>query len=140
MFDFFIEGEPHNRVHQVCGELGLQPALLKALMDLGATPSEHVLRMADLATRWGCDASYITSVADGLEARGLAERRAHPTDRRVRIITLTDAGRALRARARALMLEPPSGFGALTTAEQRQLRDLMRKVAAADPALAGSAV
>jgi len=133
MFDFFLEGEPHDRIHRVCAELSLPPALLKALMDLGADPRGQLLRMTDLAAQWGCDASYITSLADGLQARGLAERQAHPTDRRVKTIALTDAGVALRARARALMLEPPEAFGALTAAERRQLRDLLRKLLDADP-------
>jgi hypothetical protein len=35
-----------------------------------------------------------------------------------------------------LLAEPPSAFEALTAAEQRQLRDLLGKVAAADPQLA----
>jgi hypothetical protein len=33
-----------------------------------------------------------------------------------------------RRRAAELMYEPPASFGALTAAEQRQLRDLLKKV------------
>jgi DNA-binding MarR family transcriptional regulator len=93
--------------------------------------------MRDLADHMGVDASYVTGLADALEERGLVERRPHPTDRRVKMIVLTDEGVAARKRASQLMYEPPASFGALTAGEQRQLRDLLRKVADADPALAG---
>jgi DNA-binding MarR family transcriptional regulator len=131
----FMEGEAHDRVHRICAELGLSPPLLKAFVHLGDFAEGEALRMTDLAAHWGCDASYVTSLADGLEDRGLAERRPYPADRRVRTIVLTPEGRALRERALALLAEPPSAFEALTAAEQRQLRDLLRKLAAADPEL-----
>jgi DNA-binding MarR family transcriptional regulator len=135
MYALFAEGEAHDRVHRICAELGLSPPLLKAFVHLGTLDSDVGLRMSDLAESWGCDASYVTTLADGLQERGLAERRPHPTDRRVKTIVLTPAGRATRERALALMSEPPSAFGSLTAAEQRQLRDLLRKLVAADPEL-----
>jgi DNA-binding MarR family transcriptional regulator len=92
--------------------------------------------MGDLAEHWGCDASYVTSVVDGLQERGLAVRQPDPTDRRVRTIVLTAEGRARRERALALLSQPPSAFVALTPSEQRQLRDLLEKLTAADPELA----
>ena len=91
--------------------------------------------MGDLAEHWGCDASWVTNLADGLQERGLAERRPHPTDRRVKTIVLTEEGRARRERALELLAEPPSAFAALSAAEQRQLRDLLKKLTAADPEL-----
>ena len=136
MYALFVEGEAHDRVHRICAELGLSPPLLKAFVQIGAFADGDALRMSDLAEHWGCDASYVTSLADGLEDRGLAERRLSPADRRVSTIVLTPEGRAQRARALELLAEPPSAFEALTAAEQRQLRDLLGKVAAADPQLA----
>jgi DNA-binding MarR family transcriptional regulator len=136
MYSLFVDGEAHDRVHRICAELGLSPPLLKAFVHLGTLADDDgALRMSDLAEAWGCDASYVTTLADGLQERGLAERRPHPTDRRVKTIVLTRAGRAKRERALALLSEPPSAFGALTGAEQRQLRDLLRKLVAADPEL-----
>ncbi|MGB6458123.1 MAG: MarR family transcriptional regulator, partial [Streptosporangiaceae bacterium] len=35
----------------------------------------------------------ITDMIDGLQARGLVARRAHPADRRVTLVHLTEAGR-----------------------------------------------
>lgn len=92
--------------------------------------------MRELADFWGCDASYVTSLADALEDRGLTERRPHPTDRRVKMIALTEEGVAAKKRAYEVLYQPPSSFGSLTAAEQRQLRDLLRKVADADAGVA----
>jgi DNA-binding MarR family transcriptional regulator len=136
MHALFMEGEAHDRIHRICAELSLSPPMLKAFVHLGADPDGPGLRMGDLAEHWGCDASYVTSVVDGLQERGLAERQPHPTDRRVRTIVLTADGRARRERALELLSEPPSAFDALTRTEQRQLRDLLQKLTAADPELA----
>jgi DNA-binding MarR family transcriptional regulator len=136
MHALFMDGEAHDRVHRICAELNLSPPLLKAFVHLGADPNGAGVRMGDLAEHWGCDASYVTSVVDGLQERGLAERQPHPTDRRVRTIVLTAEGRARRKRALELLSKPPSAFAALTPAEQRQLRDLLAKLTAADPELA----
>lgn len=135
MHALFVEGEAHDRVHRICAELDLAPPLLKAFVYLGADPDGPGLRMGDLAEHWGCDASYVTAIVDGLQERGLAERQPHPTDRRVRTIVLTPEGRARRERALELLSEPPTAFEVLTRAEQRQLRDLLRKLTAADPEL-----
>jgi DNA-binding MarR family transcriptional regulator len=112
-----------------CRSLGISPASMKTLLRL--EPGQGV-PMRDLADFWGCDASYVTSLADALEERGLVERRPHPTDRRVKMIALTEEGMAARSEAFDVLYEPPSSFGALTAAEQRQLRDLLRKVADAE--------
>ena len=135
MYALFMEGEAHDRVHRICAELGLSPPLLKAFMHLGALDDDGALRMSELAESWGFDASYVTALADGLQERGLAERRPHPTDRRVKTIVLTPEGRATRERALQLLSEPPSAFASLSATEQRQLRDLLRKLVAADPEL-----
>jgi DNA-binding MarR family transcriptional regulator len=135
MHALFMEGEAHGRVHRICAELDLSPPLLKAFVYLGADAEGPGLRMGDLAEHWGCDASYVTAIVDGLQERGLAERQSHPTDRRVRTIVLTPEGQARRNLALELLSQPPSAFEALTRTEQRQLRDLLRKLTAADPEL-----
>jgi DNA-binding MarR family transcriptional regulator len=135
MYALFVEGEAHDRLHRICDELALSPPLVKALVHLG-TLDDAGVRMGDLAEHWGCDASYVTTLADGLQDRGLAERRPHPTDRRVKTIVLTPKGRSQRAHALELLSEPPSAFAALSATEQRQLRALLRKLVAADPELA----
>lgn len=133
IFELLFEGEGHQRLGQASAAVGISPGLLKTLFHL---EPDRGVAMRDLAGHWRCDASYVTSLADALEERGLVERRPHPTDRRVKMIVLTRAGVAARSRAFDVLHEPPASFEALTTAEQRQLRDLLRKVADADPELA----
>src|SRR4029078_13528368 len=109
MHSLFMEGEAHDRLHRICAELGLSPPLLKAFVHLGTLADDGGLRMSDLAETWGCDASYVTTLADGLQERGLAERRPHPTDRRVKTIVLTPEGPAPRERRPQLRARPPVG-------------------------------
>ena len=133
MLDLLFSGQVHGCMQKACGAVGLSPGALKTLFKL--QPGEGI-PMRDLADQWGFDASYVTSLADALEERGLVERRPHPTDRRVKMLVLTAKGVEARERAQQLLNEPPPSFAALTVAERRQLRDLVRKVADADPALA----
>ena len=129
IFGLLLEGHLQGRVGEACEAMGLSPGLLKALVHL--RPGEGV-PMRDLAGSWGCDASYVTSLADALEERGLAKRRPHPTDRRVKMIVLTQRGVRARKRALEMLSEPPVSFGVLTAGEERRLRDLLGKVAAAE--------
>ena len=127
-----FEGESHGRMGEACRLTGGPPSLVKALMHL--SPDEP-RPMRDLADHWGCDASYVTSVADSLEEQGLAERRPYPTDRRIKTLRLTAKGAEARAKVLDLLSEPPPAFAALTGEEQAKLRDLLTKVAQADQVL-----
>jgi DNA-binding MarR family transcriptional regulator len=119
-------------MHLVCKSIGIPPSMIKTLMHLS---TDQPRAMRDLADTWACDASYVTALIDDLEERGFAERRPHPTDRRVKTVVLTTKGAEIRDLVTARLWEPPAAFSSLTAAEQRQLRDLLRKVARADAAL-----
>ena len=54
----------------------------------------------DLAAHLGVAQSSVTAVIDRLERAGLAERHAHPSDRRALIVALTDEGRGAVANIR----------------------------------------
>jgi MarR family transcriptional regulator for hemolysin len=56
------------------------------------------VRQKELATALGIEGPSLVRLLDGLERRGLIERRADGTDRRARGIYLTPAGRALERR------------------------------------------
>jgi MarR family transcriptional regulator, organic hydroperoxide resistance regulator len=133
MFELIFSRHTQARMGEACAAAGVSRGLLKTLIHL--EPGVGV-PMRDLADHWGCDASYVTSMTDALEERGLAERLPHPSDRRIKMIALTDEGVLARNRAFDLLYDPPASFRALTGAEQRELRDLLRKVIAADPELA----
>jgi DNA-binding MarR family transcriptional regulator len=126
----------NERMAEASGAIGISPGALKTLFHL--EPGKG-MPMRDLAGHWRCDASYVTALTDALEERRLVERRPHPTDRRVKMIALTDEGVAVRDRAFERLSEPPASFDVLTGAEQRQLRDLLRKVALAEPQVTGLA-
>src|SRR6059058_3492575 len=104
--------------------LGLSFAQAHALRLLDP---EEPLPMSSLAERLFCDASNVTGIADRLEARGLVERRSSAGDRRVKALTLTDNGVALRGRVVAIMSEPPAAIAALSVADQRTLRDVLKR-------------
>jgi DNA-binding MarR family transcriptional regulator len=110
---------------QLAQETGLPFAPLRALLVL---PLDEEISMRQFAKRLGCDYSYVTPLLDTLEGRGLAVRQPHPTDRRIKVIVLTDRGRELAQRAQLADTTPPVAFSALTKAEMASLRDLLRKL------------
>ena len=127
-----FDGEGHGRMPEVCRAVGIPPSVFKTLMHLSPDQPKS---MRELADHYGCDASFITSLVDDLEERGFAERRPHASDRRVKTVVLTAAGSEAKDRLTEMLWTPPPSFSALTAAEQRQLRDLVRKVASADSVL-----
>lgn len=82
----------------------------------------------ELARRLHYDPSNITALADSLEERGLLERRADASDRRLRRLALTPAGKRLRSSLEARLAEPPAFLDRLTPAEQKQLADLLSRL------------
>ena len=123
-----FEGEHVERMAALGVRMKLSPGVIKTLMRLA---KEDGVSMGDMARGIGCDPSYITALVDDLDERGLARREPAPYDRRVKIIVLTDAGRALATEIDGVLSVPPAAFSALSHSELRQLRDLLDKVLAA---------
>lgn len=93
---------------------GITPVQFAALAEVQRQPQ---IDQRTLARSIGFDTSTIGGVIDRLEARGLVQRSASPSDRRVRLLTLTESGQAaldavvppmLRAQARMLAPLPPA--------------------------------
>ena len=84
-----ISGATERRLEQECG-LSLQ--WFEVLVRLARTPGNR-LRMSDLAAQTTLSASGLTRSIDRLEAAGLVERQACPTDRRSSYAALTTSGR-----------------------------------------------
>jgi DNA-binding MarR family transcriptional regulator len=97
------------------------------LMTLRRLSADQPVPMSELAKWLACDASNVTGIVDRLEARGLVERQAAPNDRRVKMLALTDEGRAIRDELEARMAEPPAELAALSAADRRALRDILRR-------------
>ena len=130
LYRLVFEREGQLRFHEACDATGLAPGGLKTLLQLSA---DQPIPMRDLADFFRCDPSYVTSLVDGLEAAGLAERRSHPTDRRVKMVVLSRAGVEALGQARKILGEPPASFAVLSTSELLRLRTLLAKLTAAEP-------
>ena len=120
--------ESQARFQAACEVAALTPPLLKALLSLEPEGAEP---MRVLAKGWGCDASWVTGIIDGLEERGYVERRVLATDRRVKVVQVTPMGERAKAKALERLHEPPASITSLDPADQVALRDLLRKLRAA---------
>jgi DNA-binding MarR family transcriptional regulator len=106
-----------------CTEHELTKPQAGALLQLDP---ERPIPMSGLAGALMCDASNVTGIVDRLEDRGLVERRSAPHDRRIKMLALTPAGARVRRQLDARLGSPPPGLTALSPADQRALRDLLR--------------
>ena len=102
---------------------------LKALHRLGAP-----VTMSELGKQLHCDRSFVTMIADTLEARGLARREPNPTDRRLKNLVLTPQGMELKERLEAALLAEMPWAHALDMTERAALLELIRKMTRATAA------
>jgi DNA-binding MarR family transcriptional regulator len=124
MFDFLISTAPHRT--EVLGRFGLTPNESRALGSL----SQHDGRsMRSLADEWRCDASNATWIIDRLEQAGLAERRAAPNDRRVKLVALTPKGSKVRAELMDAFYSTPPELLELEHAELDVLQRALERLA-----------
>jgi DNA-binding MarR family transcriptional regulator len=123
LFDFIISTSDHRT--RVLARYGLTPNESRALHTL----DRHEGRtMRALAQTWGCDASNATWIIDRLEERKLAERRAKPDDRRVKLVVLTPEGARIRERLQKAMYEPGPELKSLPLETLELLRDALEKL------------
>jgi len=111
---------------EVAASYGLTPGDLKSLLTLS---EEAAPTMSALAETWTCDASNVTWLVDRLEEHGLAERRAHPGDRRIRTVALTRKGAKIRSQVEARMYEAPEILRSLSPRDLDTLSKVLRKIA-----------
>lgn len=78
-----------DAARRACDALGVPEAGLDALRELLADGREDGLGMKDLSAAVGISPAVATGVVDRLEARGWAERRIDPADRRALIVVGT---------------------------------------------------
>lgn len=123
IFDFIVQTAPER--NRVIGELGLTPNDSRALTSLAPRDGRT---MGSLAEEWNIDASTATWIVDRLEAKGLVERRPHPSDRRVKLVVLTPRGSRLLAKNAQRMYVPPRALLALDLDDLVTLRDGVAKL------------
>src|SRR3954453_18883170 len=83
-----------NRLATALAEVGLTPRMQCVLVHA----LEQERTQIQLAALADLDKTTMVSTVDALESRGLAERRPAATDRRARIIAVTERGRRLAQR------------------------------------------
>jgi DNA-binding MarR family transcriptional regulator len=104
---------------------GLSLAKLGVLNALAA--AEQPITLGEIAGNVGCVRSNVTQMVDRLEAEGLVQRVADPSDRRVKRAQLTPAGRrsqadgarVLREHERAVAEALGSDLGSVLSAIRR---------------------
>jgi DNA-binding MarR family transcriptional regulator len=119
--------EVHHRMFRAVSdemnECGLSLARTKVLRRLH---DQGPIRQNVLAADLGLSPHTITDIVDGLERSGMAERRPDVTDRRAKLVAITDAGEAGLAVANAtrdrLLTQV---FGALSEADRETLLRLL---------------
>lgn len=97
--------------------------ILETLLHKGPMPVNALADRTDLTS-----GSSSTAI-DRLVKLSLVERRAHPTDRRTRVVHLTETGRAVIAAAfERHARDMETAAGSLTRPERAKLLELLRKL------------
>lgn len=84
--------------------------------------------MSALAQGLACDPSNVTGLIDRIERLGFVERTLHPSDRRVRLLALTAAGKKMRDKIEHEMLSDGSPFAELSAHDVTALSELLRRL------------
>jgi DNA-binding MarR family transcriptional regulator len=112
-------------------EQGLEAWAFDVLSALRRAGDPYELSPGQLVQQTLVTSGTMTNRVDRLERRGLVERRPDPGDRRGVHVRLTDTGREVVDRAMAeLITQENSMLGHLSTADQRQLAGLLRRMLA----------
>jgi DNA-binding MarR family transcriptional regulator len=112
--------------HSIAASFGVGPSDLFALFKL----EDGVLSMKELAQRMGCDASFVTVIADALEREGLARREPSQRDRRVKNLVLTEKGATAQERLLRELAARMPWSNRLDESERRCFLSLLNKMLA----------
>ena len=108
----------------VIEESGLPFSRIRILRRLERAPMT-VKQLAHAAT---VDAPAATVAVNDLEERGLVVREIDPANRRCKLVSLTDAGRALLSRIDRVEDPAPEVLAALDAGDLEALRAILRKI------------
>ncbi|MDR7096024.1 MarR family winged helix-turn-helix transcriptional regulator [Hydrogenophaga laconesensis] len=129
-----IPGHLFRRLHQIAvakfslesEPFGLTPLQWAALDAIERKPG---VDQSALSRDIALDTSTVAGVIYRLEARGLIKREASATDRRLRVLFLTDEGRDLLVRATPVVMEMQHWLlDPLNAQEQSQFMELMLRL------------
>lgn len=116
-----ISHQMRKRLEQRAKGLGLTRAQWQALAKL----KRHTeLSQAQLADMLDLEPITISRLLDRMEEAGLISRRPHPTDRRIRLVSVTDTAKPILDEFRVLVDELHEEIlGHLSAAERAELVD-----------------
>lgn len=117
-----------RQFQELAAQFGLAPIQVHLLLNLDV---DRAGPMSEIAELLACDASYVTNLVDRLEAKGLLERRPNASDRRVKLIALTEAGRRTKSDIMAMVSNPPPFIANMPEADRDLLRDILVRAAKA---------
>lgn len=89
---------------------------------------EGRLPLGKMGERLMLHQASITNLVDRLEAQGYVRREAHPSDRRMTLAALTEAGRAILEDATNAVVEVRVGLGELDDGDADDLVRILRRV------------
>ncbi len=111
---------------RVAGATGLPFSQIRALKRLASRP----LTLRELASALDADAPAATVAVNGLEERGLVERKASQTDRRVKTVSLTAEGRKVLRQAKSLVERAPEVVRGLPEEDVAALQRILKRMGA----------
>jgi DNA-binding MarR family transcriptional regulator len=102
----------------------ITPAQSRAL---GVLQHHGVMRLSELSDHLRIAPRSTTEFVDGLQERGLVERRGDPSDRRAILVTLTEQGQKVgTAIQTARKAEAERFFGELSPEDREELHRILR--------------
>ena len=134
-----------GRMISYCGHLGklsndqllrqagydVTPVQTHLLLHLACWTGEQEASQRDLERKLRLKPSTVNGIVDRLEAKGYVSRRASPQDGRVRLVSLTEAGRSKVQDFHVIVEETERRFTAsLSEQERGQLRKLLSRIIA----------
>ena len=132
-----------GRMISYCGHLGklsndqllrqagydVTPVQTHLLLHLACWTGEQEASQRDLERKLRLKPSTVNGIVDRLEAKGYVSRRASPQDGRVRLVSLTEAGRSKVQDFHVIVEETERRFTAsLSEQERGQLRKLLSRI------------
>jgi DNA-binding MarR family transcriptional regulator len=91
--------------------------------------SRQSMTVKQLAHAATMDAPATTVAVNDLENRGLVVRETDPTNRRCKVVSLTDAGRDIMHKIDSVEDPAPDAFAALDDDQLKELKDILDNVA-----------
>ncbi|WP_371224919.1 MarR family winged helix-turn-helix transcriptional regulator [Roseovarius sp. 2305UL8-3] len=108
--------------------LGIAPAQFMVMLELW---TQDGLTQRDLVERLDVEQATMANTLARMERDGLIQRRPSPTDKRAKVIVLTDKAKALREPAqKGARAQNETALSGLSKQESEQLISLMQRVIA----------